>query len=66
MSTHPQPDLFREDDFARRRRLLRAWIEREDRADEPAGVTPGVGPETYRQYFERVYGQKLEVRKGNV
>jgi hypothetical protein len=59
MSAQAQPDLFREDDFGRRRRMLRAWIQREGRAEEPAGCTPGVGPETYRQYFERVYGQPL-------
>jgi hypothetical protein len=59
MSAQPQSDLFRESEHERRRRLCRAWIEREGRAEEPAGCTPGVGAETYRQYFERLYGQRL-------
>lgn len=55
----PQADLFREDEHARRRRLCRAFILREGIANHPAGVTPGIGSETYRQYFERTYRERL-------
>lgn len=54
-----QPDLFREDEHARQRRLMRAWILDHGLAEEPSGCTPGIGSETYRQYFERLYGEAL-------
>ena len=54
-----QPDLYREDELQRSKRTCRAFILREGIADDPAGITPGIGPETYRQYFERIYREAL-------